>query len=221
VKAREKTKLPDTHLIVGDIQDLAFLEKLPPDFVRKCDKIFSNAALHWCKRDPVGVLMNAHTILKPGGLFVAEMGGHGNVSGADLSIRVTSKRPKYMFYCLGVRDALHTALHKRGIDPVARDPWFFPLPDEYTELLKLADFRPLSVSLHPRATTVADLGGWIRLFGRRFLEGIGPEEEQVIVNEVVETCRMSGAWREARDRKSWGLEYVRLRVVAMKGDIRS
>lgn len=218
MKAREKTKLPDTHLIVGDIQGSAFLEKLPPDFVGKCDKIFSNAALHWCKRDPVGVLVNAHTILKTGGLFVAEMGGHGNVSGANPSIRVTSKQAEYRFHCLGVRDALHAALRKRGIDPVARDPWFFPTPDQYTELFKLADFRPISVSLHPRATTIVDLGGWIRLFGRRFLEGIGPEEEQAIVNEVVETCRTSGAWREDGDRKSWELEYVRLRVVAVKGD---
>jgi hypothetical protein len=123
-----------------------------------------------------------------------------------------------MFYCPGVRDVLHAALRKRGIDPVARDPWFFPAPDQYTELLKLADFRPSYVSLHLRPTLVPDLGGWIRLFGRHFLEGIGPEEEQAFVNEVVETCRRSGAWRRDRDEKSWVLDYVRLRVVAVKGD---
>jgi SAM-dependent methyltransferase len=73
-KARETTELPNAHLIVGDIQGPEFLERLPPDFVGKCDKIFSSAALHWCKRDPVQVLVNAHMILRRGGLFVAEMG---------------------------------------------------------------------------------------------------------------------------------------------------
>jgi hypothetical protein len=101
---------------------------------------------------------------------------------------------------------------------VARDPWFFPTPEEYTELLKSAELRPLHVSLHPRATPVADLGGWIRLFGRHFLEGIGPEEERTIVNDVIETCRKSSAWRQDGEEKSWVLGYVRLRIVAVKGN---
>jgi SAM-dependent methyltransferase len=194
--------------------------------VGKCDKIFSSAALHWCKSDPVQVLVNAHMILRRGGLFVAEMGGHGNISGTGLPVLESLKLAEHMCYCPGVRDALHAALLKRGIDPVARDPWFFPTPDQYTELLRLTDFRPLYAALHPRATPVADLGGWIRLFGRSFLEGMGPEEEQAFVNEVVEVCRKSGAnaWRLERDgiSEAWELDYVRLRIVAVKGgsDIR-
>ena len=78
------TKSLDTPFIKCDIQSPLLLEVLPPDFVGMCDKIFSNAALHWCPRDPLGVLTNAHKILKVGGLFVAEMGGHGNVAGPHL-----------------------------------------------------------------------------------------------------------------------------------------
>ena len=80
--------LPHTHLIVGDIQDRAFLEELPPDIVGKCDKIFSNAALHWCSKDPLAVLVNAYNLLKRGGLFVAEMGGHGNIAGMTFSLDI-------------------------------------------------------------------------------------------------------------------------------------
>lgn len=83
-KARETIKSLDTVLIKCDIQAPQLLEVLPPDFVGKCDKIFSNAALHWCHRDPLGVLTNARKILKVGGLFVAEMGGHGNVASPHL-----------------------------------------------------------------------------------------------------------------------------------------
>ena len=89
-KARKTTMLPDTHLIVGDIQGQAFLEELPPDFVGKCNKIFSNAALHWCSKDPLAVLVNVHKILEKGGLFVAEMGGHGNVAGTELRSEYSS-----------------------------------------------------------------------------------------------------------------------------------
>jgi SAM-dependent methyltransferase len=80
--------LPDTHLIVGDIQDRKFLEELPPGMVGKCDKIFSNAALHWCSKDPLAVLVNAYNLLKGGGLFVAEMGGHGNIAGTTPNLDI-------------------------------------------------------------------------------------------------------------------------------------
>ena len=45
------------------------------------DKVFSSAVLHWCKRDPVGVIRSARKVLKPGGLFAAEFGGWGNCIG--------------------------------------------------------------------------------------------------------------------------------------------
>ncbi len=214
VKARETTKLPDTLLIKCDIQAPQLLEELPPDFVGKCDKIFSNAALHWCSRDPLGVLANASKILKVGGLFVAEMGGHGNVAGPHLH----SCRPGYQLNTgSDVRNALHAALLKRGIDPVARDPWLFPTPDQYTQLLKSANLHPLNVALQPRETPIADLADWIRLFcGHNFLEGIEPENEQEIVREVVATCRKAGRCRWDEQKKLWYLDYVRLRVTAAK-----
>lgn len=65
---------------MGDIQDRKFLEELPSDLLGKFDKIFSSATLHWCSRDPLSVLVNVHDLLKGGGLFVAEMGGEGNIA---------------------------------------------------------------------------------------------------------------------------------------------
>ena len=43
------------------------------------DAVFSNAALHWV-RNQDAMLSEVHRVLKPGGRFVAEMGGHGNVA---------------------------------------------------------------------------------------------------------------------------------------------
>ena len=47
------------------------------------DAAFSNAALHWCKRDPAGVLARLKQVLKPGGRFVCEMGGFMNCVGEE------------------------------------------------------------------------------------------------------------------------------------------
>jgi len=68
------------HALVCDIQALEFPERFyNPDI--KFDAVFSNAALHWCKRDPAGVLESAKKVLKPGGRLVVEMGGFMNCIG--------------------------------------------------------------------------------------------------------------------------------------------
>lgn len=68
------------HAFVSDIQAL----ELPSDMSHlehQFDVVFSNAALHWCKANPRGVLESAKKVLKPGGRFVGEMGGFMNCIG--------------------------------------------------------------------------------------------------------------------------------------------
>jgi SAM-dependent methyltransferase len=40
--------------------------------------VFTNLALHWCKQNPHGAVRAAKTLLRPGGRFVGEFGGHMN-----------------------------------------------------------------------------------------------------------------------------------------------
>jgi hypothetical protein len=42
---------------------------------------------------------------------------------------------------IGVRQALHSVLQRRGYNPVAFDPWFFPTPVHYRELLEQVGFE--------------------------------------------------------------------------------
>src|ERR1700681_4176330 len=74
------------------------------DFAAEFDAVFSNAALHWM-RNPDAVIDGVHRALRPGGRFVAEMGGDGCVE--------TIKR------------ALIEALNRRGVDGQAASPWYF------------------------------------------------------------------------------------------------
>jgi len=69
------------HCFISDVQALEF----PADFEHQgraqYDAVFTNAALHWCKRDPAGVIQSASRVLKKGGRFVGEMGGFTNCIG--------------------------------------------------------------------------------------------------------------------------------------------
>ena len=81
--------------------------KLPAE---SFDAVFSNAVLHWIP-DAAAVVAGVRRLLRAGGRFVGEFGGAGNIA--------------------TVRDALHAALRRRGVDAPAHDPWYFPTAAEY------------------------------------------------------------------------------------------
>src|SRR5580692_11115140 len=58
------------------------------------DAVFSNAALHWV-RDQDAMMAQVHRVLKPGGRFVAEMGGHGNVAAISVGFMAVLARHGY------------------------------------------------------------------------------------------------------------------------------
>ncbi|KAJ7505574.1 S-adenosyl-L-methionine-dependent methyltransferase [Mycena galericulata] len=183
------------HTFVSDIQDLDIpiteFNNNDPDF--KFDAAFSNAALHWCKRNPAGVLESVKRILKPGGRFVAEMGGAMN--------------------CIGIRSTLYSVLKTRGHNPAPLDPWFFPSVEDYTKLLIAASFEPLQISLSPRATPLEDgLKGWLEVFVRKSILKDFPDSEATeIIDEVVDACRV-----DCLDNSgNWSMMYNRLRFEAV------
>ena len=92
----------------------------------KFDAVFSNTALHWMKR-AANVIESVWMALKPGGRFVAEFGGKGNV---ELVIK-----------------GLENALHAFGISAAERNPWFYPSVGEYASLLEKQGFR-VTYALH-------------------------------------------------------------------------
>ncbi|KIY42903.1 cyclopropane-fatty-acyl-phospholipid synthase [Fistulina hepatica ATCC 64428] len=178
------------HVFVGDIQAL----DIPQDLENvRFDAVFSNAALHWCKQNLRGVLDSVKRVLRPGGRFACEMGGHMN--------------------CIGEYGALHHVLRTRGYDPITRDPWYFPSVEEYNKLLVSAGFEVKQITLTPRVTPlVAGLSGWLRTFVRHsFLRDIPDEEADAILAEAEDICRI-----DCQDgHGAWQMMYVRLRFLAV------
>ncbi|KAI8329476.1 S-adenosyl-L-methionine-dependent methyltransferase [Chlamydoabsidia padenii] len=167
---------------------------LTRDQIPPFDAVFSNAALHWMKDDPVGVIKGMHNALKPQGRVVVEFGGFMNVG--------------------GLHSALIQALDRRGLNGKSYSPWFFPSDEHYKHLLEQNGFKVQSIALVPRPTRLTtDIEGWIRTFGFTFLEALPTDEDrEEAINEIVENLRPA----YQREDGSWYLMYNRLRAVAIK-----
>ena len=161
-------------------------------FDNEFDAVFSNAVLHWIKRaDPV--IAGVHRALKPGGRFVAELGGYGCVD--------------------KIRTALVAALNRRGLDGESRVPWYFPTPDDYGARLERAGFRVDRIALIPRPTPLpGDVIGWLETFAQSFLDGLSGEARAEYLREV-----RTALEPQLRDGDgTWIADYVRLRFAATK-----
>ncbi len=162
------------------------------NFRAEFDAVFSNAALHWV-RGQDEMLDGVHKALKPGGRFVAEFGGKGNVE--------------------RVRAALVTALARRGIDALPLDPWYFPANPEYRARLEWHGFRVADIRLIDRPTVLPrSLGDWLGTFAQSFLAPLGEEERAEVKAEVERDLAPI-----LRNKDGvWSVDYVRLRFAATR-----
>ena len=183
--AQARANYPALEFIQGDASNFTLPEPV--------DAILSNAALHWV-RDAEGVGASVARALKPGGRFVAELGGHGNVQ--------------------SVVDALRAVL-----GPGAPVPWYFPTIGEYATILERHGLEVREAHLFDRPTQVEGEDGmenWLSVFAGLAIAagsdvGTGPRSEKRIFRAV------AGKLRESRYRDGvWTLDYRRLRLVAVK-----
>lgn len=79
------------HAFVSDVQALGLPSHIAP-LTERFDAVFTNAALHWCKSNPAGVLESVKKVLKKGGRFTGEMGGFMNIVGLTYFYRVRFAR---------------------------------------------------------------------------------------------------------------------------------
>jgi len=159
------------------------------------DAVFSNAVLHWIP-EAEQVIAGVARALKPGGRFVAEFGGKGNIQ------RLVA--------------GFHRAFSALGMRPPDEvGPWFYPSVAEYASLLERHGLEVREASLFDRPTVLEDgergLENWIRVFRQTFLEKLGEENAQRWIREVERQCRP-----ELFKAGSWELDYRRLRIAAWK-----
>ncbi len=157
------------------------------------DAIFSNAALHWIP-EAERVVCNLAVSLKPGGRFVLEMGGKGNIAQLVEATRQS------------VRE-----LMQREIET----PWYFPSIGEYTPILERYGLLVRSAILFDRPTPLEDgadgVRTWLTMFGEQMLRDVPAEMKSVVLARIEEKLRPTFF---KSDR--WVIGYCRLRLVAYK-----
>lgn len=162
------------------------------DFDADFDAVFTNAALHWMP-DHDAVLSGIARALVPGGRFVGEFGGHGNVA--------------------AIVTALIAALERIGVDCAARHPWTFPTAEAWAERLSRHGFRVLDCALIPRPTPLpTGLDGWLATFANPFVAGLTDADRASVLAHAARLLAPS-----LRDRAGrWSADYVRLRFAAAR-----
>ncbi|MBE9208331.1 methyltransferase domain-containing protein [Nostoc sp. LEGE 06077] len=184
-KARQN--YPNLRFEVADARNL--------QIDKSFDAVFSNATLHWIKEAETAIA-SIYQTLKPGGRFVAEFGGKGNVQ--------------------AIVQALYVAFAQIGLpNPQALNPWYFPSISEYTILLEQQGFEVSQAILFSRPTPLADgtvgIKNWLQMFGNSFLAPLSTEQ-QVEVIRIVEDYLKPTLYRD----HAWIADYRRIRILAIK-----
>ena len=177
---------PALRFEVMDARQLTFSDKF--------DAVFSNATLHWIK-EPHRAVESIARVLRPGGRFVAEFGGKGNVA--------------------RVMAAVERAWPKTGLPLPVPNPWYYPSLAEYASLLEKHGLEVTYGLLFDRPTPLEDgergLLNWLEMFDGALVDKLSEEQRERLLEEIQREARavLSGDGR-------WVLDYRRLRVVAKK-----
>lgn len=156
------------------------------------DAVFTNATLHWVP-DHSAVARSVHRALKPGGRFVGEFGGRGNVRQLE--------------------HALRTASQELGLTPF-ESPNFYPSLREWATSLESGDLEPAWLQLFSRPTPLEGEHGaqtWWRQFRATYLDTLAPNQQEALLQRAEELAKP-----HLHSDNGWLADYVRLRFVAVK-----
>jgi SAM-dependent methyltransferase len=160
------------------------------------DAAFSNAALHWML-DPAAVARGVFALLRPGGRFVGEMGGQGNVT--------------------ILRRGIREELTERGYPVPPADPQWYASPAAFRHVYLDAGFEDIEANLIERPTPLpAGISGWVKTFRTGWMDvaGVAPEDRDDIAQAVER--RLTPELQ--KEDGTFFADYVRLRFTMTKAE---
>jgi SAM-dependent methyltransferase len=177
---------PGLPFDVADARDFRFDEPF--------DAVFSNAVLHWVK-PPEQVVACVRRALKPGGRFVAEFGGRGNVAATIAALDAAAR-------AIGLGAWEH--------------PWYYPSIGDYAPLLEREGLEVTHAFLFDRPTPLEGEDGlrlWAEQFARDLVGRVPPDDRERFFRAFEEAARPV-LYRDG----AWFADYRRLRVVSCRKD---
>lgn len=181
-----RKKYPNIKFDICDATELCFHNEF--------DAVFSNATIHWIKK-PQQALHCIFNSLKPGGRFIAEFGGKGNVQSITDEIRKQFKRLNLEF-----KDE--------------QFPWYFPSIGEYTSLMEKVGFK-VTFAQHFDRPTLLDgengLSNWIEMFCMDIFKHVNEDNKTDMIKNAEINLR-----NILYQDNHWIADYKRIRVVGVK-----
>ena len=188
--AEARRLYPHIRFEVGDARDF--------DLGEWFAAAFSNAVLHWVK-EPEPVIACVRRALRPGGRFVAELGGRGNVRAI----------------VAGLADAARTI----GLG-AWEHPWYYPGIGDYAPLLERAGLEVTDASLFDRPTPLEGEEGirhWVTMFAGDLLDRVPSDDREAFFRRLEAVLRPA-----LYCQGTWFADYRRLRIVARRtGELES
>lgn len=170
--------------------DASVMDATALSFEDEFDAVFTNAVLHWIK-DHDAVLAGVHRALKPGGRFVGEFGGHGNIA--------------------AVRTALLSGIAAQGINIKDRYYHNFPTESVFRSRLESNEYVVDSIEIIHRQTPLPEgVRGWYVTFAKAPLTGLTSDQVESAITYAEDLLRPS----LCDDHGVWSADYVRLRFAA-------
>ncbi|MEB3244366.1 MAG: class I SAM-dependent methyltransferase [Vampirovibrionales bacterium] len=191
--AQARQNRPDIPFTLGDVRSFRLHQRF--------DAIFSNAALHWvAEHDQVAAAVYYH--LKPGGRFVAELGGIGNLAAMIEAIEAVLKKD------YGLRPNQLKKLN----------PWTFPTLGQFAVALESQGLQVVESRLFERLTPLADgekgMQNWLEAFLKSYWQALPAQAQPIAIEKVIQ--RLKPMWYDRFEGKHWCVDYVRLQIKAIK-----
>lgn len=162
------------------------------NFAGEFDAVFSNAALHWVGA-PAVVTAGVRRALKPGGRYVGEFGGFGNIAAIRTALRAVLKA------------------HHYRVEP--DETSYYPTAEAFRAVLEAGGFGVESCVIIPRPTPLpTGMAAWLNTFRGGFIDsaGVPPEKRAQVIEDVRALLRPV----LADDAGHWIADYVRIRFAA-------
>ena len=181
-----KEKYPHIDFQLMDAEHLAFDKSF--------HAVFSNAAMHWMQNQ-AQVVQHCYNVLRPGGRFVAELGGAYNVQ--------------------SIVDAIQEASNQLNIPYKAElFPWVFPTEETMKRYLADAGFDIVMMQHYERPTPLIGedrLRQWLEMFGNNMFKHLTTKEKEAMYTKCEDILRP-----KLYKKGTWTLDYWRLRFIAKK-----
>lgn len=168
----------------GDARQLVFQGEF--------DAVFTNAALHWVGA-PAVVTAGVARALRPGGRYVGEFGGHGNIAAIRVALRAVLKA------------------HNYRVEP--DETSYYPTAEAFRAVLETGGFTVESCAIIPRPTPLpTGMAAWLNTFRGGLIDaaGVPPEKRAQIIEDVRALLRPVLADTQG----NWIADYVRIRFAA-------